>query len=101
MTTFGGTSYFSGPNSTHRRAGLTVRRSVDSSVTWDAGTLIDPGFGAYSCLVGAPLARGPGCRTASAGPAAGSRGGGAQCGGVLYEGGGGVIVFVRFPLDAG
>jgi hypothetical protein len=87
VTSFGGASYFSGPNSSnHNREHLVVRSSSDSAGTWDGGVTIDVGFSAYSCLVSAPLSRGP----CPAGPGG--------CGGVLYEGGGGLLRFVRFPL---
>jgi hypothetical protein len=86
ITSFGGVVYYSGSNSSnHNRVRLVVRRSHDSALTWDEGILIDPGFSAYSCLVDAPLQLSTNCSAAG-------------CGGVLYEGGGGLLSFVRFPL---
>jgi hypothetical protein len=78
--------YYSGSNSSSKnRVRLVIRRSQDSAATWDDGLLIDPGYSAYSCLVDAPLRLSTNCSAAG-------------CGGVLYEGGGGLITFVRFPL---
>jgi sialidase-1 len=86
ITSFGGVVYYSGANSTnHNRVRLVVRRSQDSAATWDDGLLIDAGSSGYSCLVGAPLLNATNCSAAG-------------CGGVLYEGGGGLLSFVRFPL---
>ena len=86
ITSFGGVVYYSGSNSSsHQRARLVVRRSHDSAASWDGGMLIDAGTSAYSCLVDGPLAKATNCSAAG-------------CGGVLYEGGAGLLTFVRFPL---
>jgi len=86
ITSFGGVVYYSGSNSSnHQRKRLVVRRSYDSAVSWDGGLLIDAGLSAYSCLVDGPLMKATDCSAAG-------------CGGVLYEGGAGLLTFVRFPL---
>jgi len=87
IASFGGVVYYSGDNSSsHVRANLVVRRSLDSAATWDDGLLIDAGSSAYSCLVGAPLLKATNCSATG-------------CGGVLYEAGyPPVLSFVRFPL---
>merc|ERR1712232_1433352 len=86
ITTFAGTTYYSGANSTnHQRVRLVVRRSQDNAATWDDGLLIDPGPSGYSCLVSAPLAKARNCSSSG-------------CGGVLYESADTVMRFVRFPL---
>ena len=60
---------------------MTVRRSDDSAVTWPYALRVDPGDGAYSCLVDGELIVGE-----------------KKEGGVLYEAGGNELRFVRFPL---
>ena len=81
IVSFGGHTYYSGPDSnSHERVRMTVRRSDDSAVTWPYALRVDP-YGAYSCLVDGELIVGE-----------------KKEGGVLYEAGGNELLFVRFPL---
>ena len=45
---------FCNPDHPSRRVKLTLRASADDGRTWDAGTVVDPGFAMYSCLVNLP-----------------------------------------------
>merc|ERR1712032_1727377 len=47
----GGVLYFSNANTAHRRANMTVKRSVDRGLTWSSGTLVWDGPSSYSQLV--------------------------------------------------
>ena len=83
IVTFSNVTYFSNPASKTSRSDLTIRKSTDSTATWDTQTyLIDegPSFG-YTCLVTGELVHVPGH------------------GGVLYEAAGSTINFQAFPLD--
>ena len=83
IVTFSNVTYFSNPASKTSRSHLTIRKSHDSTASWDSETfLIDegPSFG-YTCLVAGELVHV------------------SDHGGVLYEAAGSTIKFQAFPLD--
>ena len=85
IVSFDGATYFSNPASNTSRSHLTIRKSTDSTATWEKSLLVqtDASEG-YSCLVKGAIMEGGKATTD---------------GGLLYEAADGTIKFVRFPLS--
>ena len=92
IVSFGGATYFSNPASRFSRRNLRIRRSRDSTRSWnERSLLVDRGpFGwtGYSCLVKGILAKRRGADVSQRGDE----------GGILFETQDGTIKFARWPL---